>query len=107
MAVSGLGGGLLNPISNWFIDETLNWLIDPTLNSNWFTDETLSSSLQELFGDIGPLVNIQMINSTTALITYYAAQHSIRAVKVYNCRLLDGIPMNCTILPTTATVGFV
>jgi len=54
----------------------------------------------ELFGDIGPLMNVQIINSTTALVTYFASQHASKAVKVYNYRLLDGIAMNCTILPS-------
>lgn len=49
-------------------------------------------------------MNVQIINSTTALVTYYASQHASKAVKVYNFRLLDGIAMNCTQLnPTSAS----
>lgn len=43
-------------------------------------------------------MNVQIINSTTALVTYFASQHAIKAVKVYNYRLLDGIAMNATLL---------
>jgi len=58
----------------------------------------------ELFGDIGPLMDVRIINSTTFLVTYFASQHAAKAVKVYNYRLLDGIAMNCCIVPATNPV---
>ena len=77
-----------------------NSILVSNLSSKITEDE-----VAELFGDIGPLMNVQMINSSSALISYFATQHATKAVKVYNYRLLDGIAMNCTILPSTSSVS--
>lgn len=67
--------------------------------------------VEDLFGDIGP-ASVQMIDSHTAIVTYGDPNHAGRAVEVYHNRLLDGYPMQCTLIPsanttTQASSGFV
>lgn len=54
--------------------------------------------VEDLFGDIGP-ASVQMIDSHTAIVTYLDPNHAGRAVHVYHNRLLDGYPMQCTLIP--------
>lgn len=55
-----------------------------------------------MFGEIGALIDINMINSSMALITYDNADDARNACQTYNNRLLDGYPMQCNILPDTS-----
>ena len=55
-----------------------------------------------MFGEIGALVDINMINSSMVLVTYNNADDARNACQTYNNRLLDGYPMQCNILPDTS-----
>ena len=55
-----------------------------------------------MFGEIGALIDINMINSSMALVTYDNADDARNACQTYNNRLLDGYPMQCNILPDTS-----
>lgn len=57
------------------------------------------SEIIELFGDIGVMTAVNMINQTTALVTYENSSDAVRAVKVYHNRLLDGKPMLVNMMP--------
>ncbi|RWS26706.1 polymerase delta-interacting protein 3-like protein [Leptotrombidium deliense] len=59
------------------------------------------TDLLELFGDVGEMSSLQMVNSSTALVTYSNASDASKACETYNNRLLDGYPMSCTVLPPT------
>lgn len=61
------------------------------------------SEIIELFGDIGVMTAVNMINSTTALVTYQNSSDAVRAVKVYHNRLLDSKPMLVNMMPNTST----
>lgn len=58
------------------------------------------TDIMELFGDIGPISSFQSINSTTAMVTYNSTGDASRAIQTYNNRLLDGLPMQVTLIPT-------
>lgn len=64
------------------------------------TPNIIQSEIIELFGDIGTLTAVKMINQTTALVSYQNSSDAVRAVKVYNNRLLDGKPMVVNMMPT-------
>lgn len=57
------------------------------------------SDIIELFGDVGSMTAVNMINQTTALVTYQHSGDAVRAVKVYHNRLLDGKPMMVNMMP--------
>lgn len=59
------------------------------------------SDIIELYGEIGVLAAVNMINQTTALVTYHNSSDAFRAVKVYHNRLLDGRPMLVNMMPTS------
>lgn len=59
------------------------------------------SDIIELFGDIGVLTAVNIINQTTALVTYQNSSDAVRAVKVYHNRLLDGSPMLVNMMPNS------
>lgn len=59
------------------------------------------SDIIELFGDIGVMMAVNMINQTTALVTYQNSSDAVRAVKVYHNRLLDGKPMLVNMMPNS------
>lgn len=59
------------------------------------------SEIIELFGDIGVMTAVNMINQTTALVTYQNSSDAVRAVKVYHNRLLDGKPMLVNMMPNS------
>lgn len=59
------------------------------------------SDIIELFGDIGVMTAVNMINQTTALVTYQNSSDAVRAVKVYHNRLLDGKPMLVNMMPNS------
>jgi len=58
------------------------------------------ADIMELFGDIGQISSFQTINSTTAMVTYNSTNDASRAIQTYNNRLLDGLPMQVTLIPT-------
>jgi hypothetical protein len=58
------------------------------------------SDIIELYGEVGVLTAVNMINQTTALVTYQNSSDAFRAVKVYHNRLLDGRPMLVNMMPT-------
>lgn len=59
------------------------------------------SDIIELFGDVGVMTAVNMINQTTALVTYQNSSDAVRAVKVYHNRLLDGKPMLVNMMPNS------
>lgn len=64
--------------------------LDPTITQ---------SDIIELFGEIGVLTAVNIINQTTALVTYQNSSDAVRAVKVYHNRLLDERPMFVNMMP--------
>jgi len=58
------------------------------------------ADLLELFGDIGTISSYTMINPTTAMISYMNTSDAVEAVKSYHNRLLDGLAMQCTLIPS-------
>lgn len=61
------------------------------------------SEIIELFGDVGVMNAVNMINPTTALVTYQKGSDAVEAVKVYHNRLLDGKPMFVYMMPNAST----
>lgn len=59
------------------------------------------SEIIELFGDLGTLTGVNMINQTTALVTYEKSSDAVKAVKIYNNRFLDGRAMYVNMMPTS------
>jgi len=57
------------------------------------------ADMEELFADAGPVASVQMINESTSLITFYDPKSAVNAVHKYNNRLLDGLPMQVTVVP--------
>jgi hypothetical protein len=64
-----------------------------------------NQDIMELFGDIGTVAGLQMINPNTALVTYRKNDDAAKAVETYHNRLLDGLPMQCTLIPSPPTPG--
>lgn len=58
--------------------------------------------LLELFGDVGTMSSFTKIDDKTAMISYSNASDASRAVQTYHNRLLDGAPMQCTLIPSPA-----
>jgi hypothetical protein len=56
---------------------------------------------KELFGEIGPLVKSSKISPSVALVVYENELNARQACHTYHNRLLDGQPMDCTILSQT------
>ena len=50
------------------------------------------STVQELFGDVGPLKNARLVKPGVADVIFVNMEDALAAVKTYNMRLLDG---NC------------
>jgi len=50
----------------------------------------LMQTVQELFGDIGPLKNARLIKPGVADIIFVNMEDALAAVKTYHMRLLDG-----------------
>lgn len=102
-----VNAGAAQPVSNLAMD---NQIYRPQIQeqgasvliSNLIPTIT-QSEIIELFGDIGTLTGVNMINSTTALVSYQNSSDAVRAVKVYNNRSLDGKPMNVNMMPSSTT----
>lgn len=86
------------PASNLAMDNVPEVQGASILISNLMPSIT-QSEIIELFGDIGVMTAVNMINSTTALVTYQNSSDAVRAVKVYHNRLLDGKPMLVNMMP--------
>ena len=63
------------------------------------------AEVTELFNEIGPVQSVQVINSSTAMVTYYNAAHASQAIAEYNNRFLDGQPMQVTLIPAAPSAG--
>jgi len=48
------------------------------------------STVQELFGDVGPLKNARLVKPGTAEVIFVNMEDAVAAVKTYHMRLLDG-----------------
>lgn len=60
------------------------------------------SDIIQLFCEIGDMIAVNLINPTTALVTYQNANDAVRAVKIYHSRLLDDKPMIVNMMPSTS-----
>lgn len=54
---------------------------------NW---EICLSTVQELFGDVGPLKNARLVKPGVADVIFVNVEDALAAVKTYHMRLLDG-----------------
>ena len=48
------------------------------------------STVQELFGDVGPLKNARLVRPGVADVIFVNMEDALAAVKTYHMRLLDG-----------------
>lgn len=59
------------------------------------------SDIIELFGGVGILTAVNMINPTTALVTYRNSSDAVSAVRLYHNRTLDDKPMSVHMMPNS------
>lgn len=57
------------------------------------------SEIIELCSDIGPMSGLNFINQSTVIATFQNSSDAVKAVKIYNNRLLDGRPMSVNMMP--------
>lgn len=55
-------------------------------------------SSQELFGDVGGMVESRLVRPGTAEVIYKSVEDAQKAVELYHNRQLDGQPMNCLLV---------
>lgn len=60
--------------------------------------QVTEGDIRDLFQDIGPMHDARMVAVGTALATFQRQADAMKAFKAYNGRLLDGQPMNLTVL---------
>ncbi|XP_070379395.1 polymerase delta-interacting protein 3-like isoform X1 [Dermacentor albipictus] len=60
--------------------------------------QVTESDIRDLFQDIGPMHDARMVAVGTALATFHRQSDAMKAFKAYNGRMLDGQPMNLTVL---------
>uniref|UniRef100_A0A1E1XCL3 Putative dna polymerase delta n=1 Tax=Amblyomma aureolatum TaxID=187763 RepID=A0A1E1XCL3_9ACAR len=60
--------------------------------------QVTESDIRDLFQDIGPMHDARMVGVSTALATFHRHADAMKAYKTYHGRLLDGQPMNLTVL---------
>lgn len=60
--------------------------------------QVTEGDIRDLFQDIGPMHDARMVAVGTALATFQRQADAMKAYKAYNGRLLDGQPMNLTVL---------
>lgn len=53
---------------------------------------------QELFGDVGGMIESRLVRPGTAEVIYKTLEDAQRAVELYHKRQLDGQPMNCLLV---------
>jgi len=57
------------------------------------------SDIIELFEEIGTVSAVTMVNPTTAMVTFVDGRDASTACQTYHNRLLDGMPMQCNVIP--------
>ncbi|XP_064478223.1 polymerase delta-interacting protein 3-like isoform X1 [Ornithodoros turicata] len=67
--------------------------------------QVTESDIRDLFQDIGPMQEARLVSTGTALATFYRRATAIRACDTYHGRLLDGQPMNLTLLTVGTTAS--
>ncbi|CAN8003334.1 unnamed protein product [Ixodes hexagonus] len=60
--------------------------------------QVTETDIRDLFQDIGPMQDARMVAVGTALATFHRQSDAVKAFKAYHGRLLDGRPMNLTVL---------
>lgn len=68
-------------------------------------DTVTQEDVVELFSDVGPLASAQLLQPGTALIVYFTKAEAAQACDSYHNRLLDGQPMQCSLLPSSVSTG--
>lgn len=58
------------------------------------------SDIVELFGEVGSITSINMLNPSTAMVTYSNGADALEAIRMYHNRLLDQNPMFVNLMPT-------
>ncbi|CAG2104981.1 unnamed protein product [Medioppia subpectinata] len=69
----------------------------PVRHNPYLADDSKNTVL-ELFGEIGPMVRTSRVNSSMVFIVYEDSMSAKNACQTYHNRLLDGLPMSCSIL---------
>ncbi|XP_050344854.1 polymerase delta-interacting protein 3-like [Nymphalis io] len=62
-----------------------------------------SGDIDELFGDVGGMIESRLVRPGTAEIIYKSVEDAQRAVDLYHNRQLDGQPMNCLLVTPRST----
>uniref|UniRef100_L7M3G0 Putative polymerase delta-interacting protein 3 n=1 Tax=Rhipicephalus pulchellus TaxID=72859 RepID=L7M3G0_RHIPC len=88
------GGGLASPAARSPSDPMLGCSV---LVANLHPQVT-ESDIRDLFQYIGPMHDARMVAVGTALATFHRQSDAMKAFKAYNGRMLDGQPMNLTVL---------
>lgn len=68
-------------------------------------DTVTQEDIVELFSDVGPLASAQLLQPGTALVVYFTKAEASQACDSYHNRLLDGQPMQCSLLPSSVSTG--
>lgn len=88
------GGGLASPAARSTSDPMPGCSV---LVANLHPQVT-ESDIRDLFQYIGPMHDARMVAVGTALATFHRQSDAMKAFKAYNGRMLDGQPMNLTVL---------
>ncbi|KAJ0180572.1 hypothetical protein K1T71_003976 [Dendrolimus kikuchii] len=64
-----------------------------------------ASDIEELFGDVGGMVESRLVRPGTAEVIYKTQEDAQRAVDLYHNRQLDGQPMNCLLVAPRSSTG--
>nr|XP_037286629.1 uncharacterized protein LOC119179614 isoform X2 [Rhipicephalus microplus] len=88
------GGGLTSPAARSTSDPMPGCSV---LVANLHPQVT-ESDIRDLFQYIGPMHDARMVAVGTALATFHRQSDAMKAFKAYNGRMLDGQPMNLTVL---------
>uniref|UniRef100_L7M5I4 Putative polymerase delta-interacting protein 3 n=1 Tax=Rhipicephalus pulchellus TaxID=72859 RepID=L7M5I4_RHIPC len=88
------GGGLASPAARSPSDPMPGCSV---LVANLHPQVT-ESDIRDLFQYIGPMHDARMVAVGTALATFHRQSDAMKAFKAYNGRMLDGQPMNLTVL---------
>lgn len=59
--------------------------------------------IQELFGDVGGMLESRLVRAGTAEVIYNSLEDAQKAVDLYHNRQLDGQPMNCLLVTPRST----
>lgn len=98
------------PLQSWSNQSAISRMQNHSESTNGFNilvtnlqREVSKTDIVELFSDLGTVADVQMIQYGTALVTYFNREEAILACETYHNRLLDGQPMQCTLLPPVAS----